>query len=221
MRGADFAADWLPTVIEGIFGLELDHGDESSGAPVRALDGKNLCECDDGPRKCSPCTHGAPLGRRGEDKCCLLTCTGRLFCAGPAICSGGASPRSEVISQVSNDYWNTSIEGKGGVAIRVGDMKLLVGYPGDPRHLRVRPLSTTPVAFGLSGGFIENGTTDHAVSTGWAKPSKANQTLCGGAGIDPYEPLRSGGFCLYNVSADPTESAFVDHGLSTRYSYLQ
>ena len=73
MRGADFAADWLPTVIEGIFGLELDHGDESSGAPVRALDGKNLCECDDGPRKCSPCTHGAPPGRRGEDECCLLT----------------------------------------------------------------------------------------------------------------------------------------------------
>jgi hypothetical protein len=68
-------SDWLPTVIEGIFGLKLDHADESqSTAAARPLDGFNVWK---------------------------------------AIATGGASPRTEVISQVSNSFFNTSEEGKG------------------------------------------------------------------------------------------------------------
>ena len=71
-------SDWLPTVIEGIFGFKLDHADEfttaSSAASVRPLDGFNVWS---------------------------------------AIATGGASPRTEVISQVSNGFFNTSTEGKG------------------------------------------------------------------------------------------------------------
>ena len=76
--GCAHTSDWLPTVIEGIFGLKLDHADEltaaSSAAPVRPLDGFNLWS---------------------------------------AIVTGGPSPRTEVISQVSNGFFNTSTEGKG------------------------------------------------------------------------------------------------------------
>eukprot|EP01052_Picozoa_sp_SAG31_P038963 SAG31_NODE_5309_length_2619_cov_1.517857_2_plen_151_part_00 len=78
--GCVHTSDWLPTVIEGIFGLKLDHADEfaaagSDGASVRPLDGFNVWS---------------------------------------AIASGGASPRTEVISQVSNSFFNTSSEGRGG-----------------------------------------------------------------------------------------------------------
>ena len=65
-------------MIEGIFGLKLDHADEftaaGSAAPARPLDGFNVWS---------------------------------------AIATGGESPRTEVISQVSNSFFNTSIEGKG------------------------------------------------------------------------------------------------------------
>ena len=80
------------------------------------------------------------------------------------------------------------------MAIRAGSMKLLVGYPGDERHLAIPGLATSAVAFGKSGGMIENGTMNHAVAPGFqgAKP-KLNSSLCGGR-------LTQTSYCLFDVS---------------------
>lgn len=156
-------SDWLPTVIEGMFGYKLDAADAPlSNSTIRPVDGFNLW---------------------------------------PAIVGGGPSPRSEVITQVSNQYFNTSTEGKGGMVIRSGPYKLLVGYPGDARTVPVPPLSETPVAFGKTGGVIEPGTSDHAVAPGFPKPGKANTSWCGG----PSAASLDDGFCLFNVEKDPNE----------------
>lgn len=108
-----------------------------------------------------------------------------------------------MISQVSNSFWNTSEEGHGGVAIRSGSMKLLVGDPGDDRHLQVPPRSPVPVPFGLSGGLIEPGTSNHAVAPGFQNATKGTGPNCGGKGVDPYD--LSHGFCLFDVVKDPNE----------------
>jgi len=40
--GMAHVSDWLPTVIEGIFGLTLDHADETAGSATRPIDGFNM-----------------------------------------------------------------------------------------------------------------------------------------------------------------------------------
>ena len=84
--------------------------------------------------------------------------------------------------------------GAGGMAIRAGSMKLLVGYPGDERHLAIPNLAESAVAFGKSGGVIENGTANHAVAPGFqgSKP-ELNSSLCGGR-------LTQTRYCLFDVS---------------------
>ena len=84
--------------------------------------------------------------------------------------------------------------GTGGMAIRAGSMKLLVGYPGDERHLAVPNLAESAVAFGKSGGVIENGTANHAVAPGFqGQKPKLNSSLCGGR-------LTQTRYCLFDVS---------------------
>ena len=79
----------------------------------------------------------------------------------------GASPRSEVVHQVSNQHYdaltgeskiNGTVVSKGdgdgslGMAIRIKDMKLIVGDPGDHRFVTFPPPGATSHAFGSSGG---------------------------------------------------------------------
>ena len=92
----------------------------------------------------------------------------------------------------------SAICGAGGMAIRAGSMKLLVGYPGDERHLAIPTLAPSAVAFGKTGGKIENGTVNHAVAPGFqgAVP-KSNSSLCGGR-------LTQTSYCLFDVSLEAT-----------------
>ena len=172
VRGSTWAglahtSDWLPTVIEGIFGLQLDGADARDGA-TRPVDGFNLW---------------------------------------PAIATAGESPRAEVITQVSNRFWDTTEQGHGGMAIRVGDMKLLVGYPGDDTWQPVAPLAADAVPFGKSGGVIEHAAHATAPSfpealrydaDGHALGEGKNTSLCGGTKTQTA-------YCLYNVVKDPAE----------------
>ena len=64
----------------------------------------------------------------------------------PAILSGGASPRTEVVHQVENQ-WSCDVTQPGGgccSSIRMGEMKLIVGGPGDSRTVEI-PEPCTPV----------------------------------------------------------------------------
>jgi arylsulfatase B len=133
----------------------------------------------------------------------------------PALSTGGTSPRTEVITQLSNGYFDTTKEGDGGMAIRVGDLKLLVGYPGDERWQEPIPLADADVPFGLTGGVIEKdsgGGHDHAGAPGFGKSgAKPQSTLCGGKLAQRLED----GFCLFNVSSDKEER----HDLAAEPSY--
>lgn len=104
-----------------------------------------------------------------------------------AILGGSASPRTEVIHQVKNQYFNDSTTG---YALRVGDFKLLVGTPGDSRTLAWPKPGSSPVPFGRSGGNIEGSTGHCRGPTG--SGSKNMSVVC--------SP------CLFNVVDDPTES---------------
>ena len=93
----------------------------------------------------------------------------------PALLSGGASPRTEVVHQVSNEHYNAltgesfingTVVSKGngdgclGMAIRMGEMKLIVGNPGQ-NNVATYPTpdaSGKTYAFGASGGIHEEGT---------------------------------------------------------------
>lgn len=104
----------------------------------------------------------------------------------PALISGGTSPRTEVISQVQNEYWNDT------QVIRRGNFKLLIGNPGDSNRIPFPANSKTPITFGKSGGTIEKG-TDHATGPGM-KDGPYNKSLC------KKRP------CLFNLKDDITES---------------
>lgn len=81
----------------------------------------------------------------------------------PAISAGETpGPRSEVVHQVHNQYICDTTHGPScSAAIRVGDMKLIMGNPGDSRTIAWPGQASEPVPFGLSGGVVEPG-TDHA-----------------------------------------------------------
>jgi hypothetical protein len=94
----------------------------------------------------------------------------------PALSGGLASPRTEVVHQVSNRFYNASTgtsydaagsvlsqgdcDGSCGEAIRVGNFKLILGRPGDKRVMAWPEVGPSPTPFGLSGGEREPG-TDH------------------------------------------------------------
>ena len=104
-----------------------------------------------------------------------------------ALLSGGPSPRTEVIHQVENQYFNTSSTG---YALRVGDFKVVVGNAGDSRIIAWPELGEKATPFGTDGGVREPG-TDHCRA-----PS--------GKGEHEKKPCHP--HCLFNVVADIDES---------------
>lgn len=102
----------------------------------------------------------------------------------PAILAGGPSPRTEIIHQVNSSFFTEGVQ-----ALRVGDLKLIRGPPGDGRTIAWPERSQKPVPLGKSGAVVEPG-TDHVRGT----------TLKNGNG-PACKP-----FCLFNVSADPGEA---------------
>ena len=102
----------------------------------------------------------------------------------PAILAGSASPRTEVVHQVNNSYFDEHAS-----AIRVGDMKLIRGIAGDNRTIAWPTPSAVPVPLGQSGAVVEPG-TDHVRST-----------VLGGAVVHHCNP-----YCLFNLTQDPGES---------------
>ena len=104
-----------------------------------------------------------------------------------SILSGEAGPRKEVVHQVHNQYICDKTHGAScSSSIRMGEMKLIVGDPGDSRTIAWPQPASTPVPFGRSGGVIEPG-TDHARAPG-----------IGGATFE----LTCDPFCLFNLTAD-------------------
>lgn len=104
----------------------------------------------------------------------------------PALLSGNLamSPRTSVVFQVANRYH------AGVSAMRSGPLKLIQGgNPGDSRLLEWPKNSSTPIAFGATGG-IRNG--HHCYAARGDEPQKG-EILC--------SP-----FCLFDVVQDPSES---------------
>ena len=77
---------------------------------------------------------------------------------GPAVLSGGPSPRTEVIHQVSNTYFTEGI-----IVMQMGDMKLMQATKGpskgvgDDRIIAWPKPGPAAVAYGQSGGLTEGG----------------------------------------------------------------
>lgn len=103
-----------------------------------------------------------------------------------AIKSGGPSPRTQIIHQVSNSYFTEGVQ-----AIQIGEMKLILGKPGDARILKWPGLAPDDVAFGETGGLVEAGTGHCRV--GATVATKVTGPLC----VEG---------CLYNLSHDVSES---------------
>jgi hypothetical protein len=63
----------------------------------------------------------------------------------PSILDGSAGPRTEVVHQVENQYSCDTTQGGGGCcsSMRMGEMKLIIGGPGDSRTLQI-PEQCTP-----------------------------------------------------------------------------
>jgi len=103
----------------------------------------------------------------------------------PALLAGAASPRTEIIHQVNNSYYDEGVS-----ALRVGDMKLIRGPAGDNRTLAWPERAARAVPLGLSGAVVEAG-TDHV-----------RAPVLPGPVLHACRP-----YCLYNVTADPGEDA--------------
>lgn len=104
----------------------------------------------------------------------------------PALLSGGASPRTEVVHQVANGFFTENV-----TAIRVGDYKLIKGVVGDNRTLAWPAPGASPTPLGLTGAVVESG-TDHV----------RGPEVKGGSTVGFCKPA-----CLFNVVADPGETA--------------
>jgi arylsulfatase A-like enzyme len=102
----------------------------------------------------------------------------------PAILAQGTSPRTEVVHQVNNTYFDEGVS-----SIRIGDMKLIRGAVGDNRIIGWPARSEVHVPIGKSGAVIEPG-TDHVRGT--------TITVNVHHACSPY--------CLFNVTADLSES---------------
>jgi hypothetical protein len=102
----------------------------------------------------------------------------------PAILAGAASPRTEIIHQVNNSYFDEGVS-----ALRVGDMKLILGPAGDNRTIAWPEKAAQEVPLGRTGAVIEEG-TDHV-----------RAPVLPGPVLHSCKP-----YCLYNITADPGES---------------
>ena len=103
-----------------------------------------------------------------------------------AIREDTQGPRHEVVHQVTNQYCCDKTHGDCSSAIRVGEMKLIVGNPGDSRTVAWPEPDSTPHPFGKSGGVVEPD-TDHARSTSIGR--SVFEVAC-----KPY--------CLFNLTSD-------------------
>jgi hypothetical protein len=93
-------------------------------------------------------------------------------------------------AQVVSPYFSEKV-----AAIRVGDMKLVVGAPGDGRTLcwpELLPVGSPAVPFGASGGSRRDGNTSCLAG------------IVAGGLRDTTEKCRPG--CLFNVTADAGET---------------
>ena len=110
--------------------------------------------------------------------------------------SGTSSPRTQVVHQVQNKYFSEGV-----TAIRQEDMKLILGPPGDKRVLKwpaLLPHGHDPVPFGKTGGKVR-----------WDKGERSCLSGTVAAPMDNSEKCRPG--CLFNVTADPSESENLYH----------
>jgi arylsulfatase A-like enzyme len=107
----------------------------------------------------------------------------------PAMFQGGDSPRTEVVHQVNNTFFDEGVQ-----AIRIREMKLIRGPPGDNRTIAWPQPAAQPVPIGLSGAVVEPG-TDHVRST-----------VLGGV-----VPGRCAPFCLFNLTSDLGETHNLAH----------
>ena len=116
----------------------------------------------------------------------------------PALRTGAASPRTAVVVQAmpqdEKDSGDHQPKDMCEVLI-VGDLKLVVGFPGDSRTgpaTLPAPAGTTP--FGLSGGTSVGGITEHCGAPRRNIPLTADNVDCGTLG------------CLFDVAADLGET---------------
>ena len=107
-----------------------------------------------------------------------------------------------MIHQVKNGHFSEHVE-----AIRVEEMKLIVGKPGDSRTLKWPALAATPTPFGGSGGSTRQG----------------SQCLAGINTADKTEGPHCHPGCLYNITADPAEQhdLIADPRYATTVAALQ
>eukprot|EP01051_Picozoa_sp_SAG22_P001739 SAG22_NODE_72_length_22344_cov_95.586559_6_plen_245_part_00 len=134
----------------------------------------------------------------------------------PAILSGSMpGPRREVIHMIhSPKYYPGNCSFKTcwrtrncPVAIRVGDLKLMVGFVGDARLVPTPAASAKAVAWGQSDGACNPDFPERCTSPGWgAAPCPANETAqhCAPRWPTPEGLCVQG--CLFNLSNDRSES---------------
>lgn len=101
----------------------------------------------------------------------------------PAIVAGAPSPRTEVVHQVNNSYFDEGVQ-----AILVGDLKLIRGVAGDNRTIAWPERAAREVPLGRSGAVVEAGT------------GHVRGTVLSGAVIHKCIP-----YCLFNISEDSGE----------------
>ena len=77
-----------------------------------------------------------------------------------ALIGDTSSPRKEVVHQVVSPYFHEKCS-----SMRMGEMKIVVGNPGDARTVSWPAQGVDATPFGLTGGAVEPG-TDHARASG-------------------------------------------------------
>lgn len=117
----------------------------------------------------------------------------------PAIVARAASPRTEIVHQVTNGYVASQKESSPRPpTIRMGDMKLILGDPGDDRIVSWPERASVAVPFGRS-----NGTRD-AYETEQAQNLEHCRAPHPRGPVTPLNCQYNG--CLFNVTADESES---------------
>ena len=108
--------------------------------------------------------------------------------------AAAVSPRTEVVHMPSSNKYNNASDCRKGPghgcspAIRVGDLKLIVGWPGSDNLWSYDNLQKSPTPFGQKGGTCVSG-TDRCTAPHWKQqnPGSGQKSKC-----VPY--------CLFNVS---------------------
>lgn len=131
----------------------------------------------------------------------------------PALLAGGASPRNEVVHMpLSNPSVNVHVDGDGkncssgagcATSYRLGQYKLIIGWPGTDGLCHPLPPSSDAVPFGRSSGVLVPG-TDHCTGDKWSNNESSQPARC-----DPH--------CLFNVA--PGKDLSESNDLSGNRAY--